>query len=180
MKLLLENAVFLVFSTIFLVIVGWAWRRLEPFEIPLPLPEWFKVWFLTVQVVGGALPLIVMLLWGVWWRHFNVLAIIMSYFIILVLQLLFEIATLRWFHSIVWVMVPYLYLPYRVWQLYEGLTSISNESELMWVRIVLIIEIILWTLNYGLDLSQLPRLFRWPLEESSQILDESTRTSNIP
>ncbi len=165
LNLLVENALFLMGSTAFLVIVGWTWRHLKPFELPQPLPEWFKGWFLTVQVVGGLLPLVVMLLWGVWWGYFNVLGVLASYFVLLALQVLFEIATLRWFHSVVWVMVPYLYLPYRIWQLYEGLTLLSTESELMWVQRLLIIEIILWTLNYGLDLAQLPRLFRWPLNE---------------
>lgn len=50
---------------------------------------------------------------------------------------------------------------YRVWQLYEGLTILGSDSELMWVRNLLILEIVLWTANYALDLSQLPRLLRW-------------------
>lgn len=77
------------------------------------------------------------------------------------LQILFEILTLRQFHTVVWVMVPYLYLPYRIWQLYEGLSLLSLENELMWVRTLLLVEIVLWTLNYALDVSQLPRLLRW-------------------
>ena len=152
-------------STAFLVIVGWVWRHSKPFDLPKPLPEWFKSWLLTVQVVGGVLPLVVMLLWGVWWGYSSVLTVLVSYFIMLGLQVLFEIVTLRWFHSVVWVMVPYLYQPYRVWQFYEGITLLSYESEVIWVQSLLIIEIILWTLNYGLNLSQLPMLFRWPLEE---------------
>lgn len=165
LTLVIENAIFLTVATAFLAIVGWAWRRLKPFELPHPLPEWFKGWFLTVQVVGGVLPLVVMLLWGVWWGYFSVLTVLMSYFVMLGLQVLFEVATLRWFHSVVWVMVPYLYLPYRIWQLYEGLLLLSPESDLMWIRYLLILEIVLWTLNYALDLSQLPRLFRWPLNK---------------
>lgn len=165
LNFIIDDAIFLMVATAFLVIVGWAWRKSKPFELPQPLPEWFKGWFLTVQVVGGVLPLVVMLLWGVWWGYSSVLIVLVSYFIMLGLQVLFEIATLRWFHSVVWVMVPYLYQPYRIWQFYESFTLLSFESELVWFQNLLIIEIVLWTFNYCFNLSQLPRLFRWALEE---------------
>jgi hypothetical protein len=113
--LLLENLLFLVLATLFIVIVGWAWRHSKPFSLPEPLPEWFKVWFGTVQVVGVLLPLLAMLLWGVWWGYSSVLTVLSWYFVMLGLQILSEILRLRQFHSVVWVMVPYLYLPYRIW-----------------------------------------------------------------
>jgi hypothetical protein len=55
-NILLENFLFLVVATSFFVIVGWAWSHSQPFDLPQPLPGWFKVWVLTVQVVGGVLP----------------------------------------------------------------------------------------------------------------------------
>jgi len=100
---------------LFIVIVGWAWRHSKSFSLPEPLPEWFKVWFGTVQVVGVLLPLLAMLLWGVWWGYSSVLTVLSWYFVMLGLQILSEILRLRQFHSVVWVMVPYLYLPYRIW-----------------------------------------------------------------
>lgn len=166
-NILLENLLFLVVTTSFFLIVGWAWRHLKPFDLPQPLPGWFKVWFLTVQVVGGILPLVAMLWWGVWWGYSSVLTVFVSYFVMLGLQIFSEILTLRWFHSIVWVMVPYLYLPYRIWQLYRGLMLLSPDE--LWIRNLLLVEIVLWTLNYGLDLSQLPRLVRWEVKESDSI-----------
>ncbi len=42
---------------------------------------------------------------------------------------------------------------------------LGPEAELMWVQNLLIAEIILWSVNYGLDLSQLPRLLRWERQE---------------
>ncbi len=170
--LLLENLLFLVLATSFIVIVGWAWRHSKPFSLPEPLPEWFKVWFGTVQVVGVLLPLLAMLVWGVWWGYSSVLTVLSWYFVMLGLQILSEILTLRQFHSVVWVMVPYLYLPYRIWQLYEGLTLLSPEPELIWIRNLFTFEIVLWTLNYALDLSQLPRLLRWEVQENSDTFSE--------
>ncbi len=170
--LLLENLLFLVLTTSFIVIVGWAWRHSKPFSLPEPLPEWFKVWFGTVQVMGVLLPLLAMLVWGVWWGYSSVLTVLSWYFVMLGLQILSEILTLRQFHSVVWVMVPYLYLPYRIWQLYEGLTLLSPEPELIWIRNLFTFEIVLWTLNYALDLSQLPRLLRWEVQENSDTFSE--------
>ncbi len=167
--LFLENLLFLVIATSFIVIVGWAWRHSKPFSLPEPLPAWFKIWFGTVQVVGIVLPLLAMLLWGVWWGYSSVLTVLIWYFVMLGLQILSEILTLRQYHSVVWVMVPYLYLPYRIWQLYEGLTLLSPESELMWVRHLLIVEIVLWIANYALDVAQLPRLLRWEVRENRDI-----------
>lgn len=155
-----EDLLFLLAATLFLAVVGWAWRKAKPYELPHPLPGWFKIWFLSVQIIGGLIPFIV-LLWAVWQKSDRTIVVLSSYFVMLGLQILYEIATLRWFHSVVWVMVPYLYLPYRIWQLYAGLFILSPESNLVWVQNLLVVEIVLWTLNYALDLSQLPRLLRW-------------------
>ncbi|MCV3214402.1 hypothetical protein OGM63_12915 [Plectonema radiosum NIES-515] len=175
LNIFLENFIFLLLSTSFFVFVGWMWRDLKPMSLPEPLPGWFKIWFGTVQVLSGLLPLVVMLLCGVVWgsdtyvtlrdRTFSVF---LSYYLMLGLQILFESLTLRQYKSVVWVMVPYLYLPYRIWQLYEGLIFLGSESELMWVRYFLILQIVVWTVNYALDVSQLPRLFRWAVQDNSE------------
>ncbi|MFN6566019.1 hypothetical protein [Dendronalium sp. ChiSLP03b] len=164
--LFLENLIFFLLATSFLVVVGWAWRHAKPFSLPEPLPGWFKIWFGTVQVLGVLLPLPIMVLSGVW-GYTSVLIVLGWYFVMLALQILSEIITLRQFHNVVWVMVPYLYLPYRLWQLYEGLTLLGSASELLWIRYLLVLEIVLWTGNYALDLSQLPRLFRWEVRETN-------------
>jgi hypothetical protein len=79
-------------------------------------------------------------------------------------QILSESLSLRQFHSVVFVMVPYLYVPYRIWQLYEGFSLLNPASELIWVKNLLLVEIVLWALNYALDLAQLPRLLRWEID----------------
>lgn len=166
-NIVIEDLAFVIAATLFLVAVGWAWRSAKPYELPHPLPSWFRVWFLSVQIIGGLVPLIV-LLWAVWQGQERAIAVLSSYFVMLGLQILSEIATLRWFHSVVWVMVPYLYLPYRVWQLYEGAIVLNADPTQAWVQNLLIGEIVLWTLNYGLDLAQLPRLLRWEVQKDEQ------------
>lgn len=161
-----ENLLFGVAATAFFVLVGWAWRKAEPYDLPQPLPAWFRIWFLTVQIGGGLLP-IAALAWSLWQGYLNVVAILASYFFILVVQILSESVSLRQFHSVVFVMVPYLYLPYRVWQLFEGLAILNSVDELGWIRNLLLFEIVLWTVNYALDLAQLPRLFHWQIKDTT-------------
>lgn len=164
--LLGENLAFLVVSTAFLGVVGWSWRDLKPYTLP-ELPQWFKLWFGTVQVVGGILPFVALGLWGIWWGYTSVVMIWIPYLTFLGLQILAEIITLRQLQSTVWVMVPYLYVPYRIVQLYEGLDRLEPIPELFWVRVLLWVNIGVWIGNYLLDLAQLPRLWRWPRDRDS-------------
>lgn len=166
--LFIENLVFFVLATSFFVVVGWAWRNSKPFSLPQPLPEWFKIWFGTVQVLGVIVPLLV-IVWGLWRGDNRILTVFVPYLVMLGLQILSEILTLRQFHTVVWVMVPYLYLPYRFWQLYEGWKFVRFETDLAWVRNLLLVEVVLWIGNYVLDVTQLPRLLRWEVKEDSDI-----------
>jgi hypothetical protein len=159
--LLLENLVFFVIATTLFAIVGWSWRNMEPYELPKPLPGWFRIWFLSVQVLGIIPPLAALLIGGIWQGNFTVLAIFAAYFLMLGLQILSESLSLRRFQSTVFVMVPYLYLPYRFWQLYESIILLNSYPETVWIRYILILEIVVWIINYCLDLAQLPRLFHW-------------------
>jgi len=160
-----ENALFALTATLFLVGVGRAWRRTKPYDLPQPLPPWFKVWFFTVQTAGGLLPLFV-LIWSVWHSYFDLVAVLASYFLMLGLQILSESVSLRHFHSTSFVMVPYLYLPYRIWQLSKGLMIVGSTEGIGWISNFIVFEIVLWTINYLLDLSQLPRLLYWDRSES--------------
>ena len=163
--LLYENVLFSVTATAFFIVVGVAWKDAKAYELPQPLPGWFKVWFLTVQIGGGLLPLVAMI-WSIWLGYLSAWIILAWYFIMLALQILSESLSLRQFRSVAFVMVPYLYLPYRIWQLYQGITILNPIPELMWIRNLLLFEIVLRALNYALDVSQLPRLLRWEVETS--------------
>ncbi|MEA5514592.1 hypothetical protein [Nodularia sp. UHCC 0506] len=164
-----ENLLFFLSVTSFFIVVGWTWQHAKPYRIPEPLPRFLQLWFSTVQILGVLLPLVVMVLWGVFWNYTSVLTVLTWYFVVLGLQILSESISVRLFHSVVWVMIPYLYVPYRIWQMYEGLTLLGSASPLWWVRNLLILEILLWTGNYVLNVSQLPRLLRWKFNYNSDI-----------
>ena len=160
LRLVVENSVFCIIATGFLVVTGWAWRDAKPFALPKPLPDWFKIWFGSVQLLG-ILPPLAAVVWAIVEGCQSLWQVLAAYFAMLVLQVITEFATLRWFHSVVWVMVPYLYVPYRLWQLWEGLAIAPSTSDYVWLQLLLIGEIIVWGINYLLDLAQLPRLLQW-------------------
>ncbi|NJN87571.1 MAG: hypothetical protein HC881_16250 [Leptolyngbyaceae cyanobacterium SL_7_1] len=161
-----ENLLFVAIATLFFLIVGWAWKNAKPYTLPQPLPGWFRIWFLSIQIIGIGLP-VVALGWCFWQGYSRAVAVLLSYLLLLGLQILSESLCLRQFRSIVFVMVPYVYLPYRVWQLVTGLAYVP-EVELGWLRSILIGQIVLWIGNYLLDLSQLPRLLHWQIDPSHQ------------
>ena len=119
----------------------------------------FKAWLSSVIVLGILLPLVAML-WELAQGDRTIVLVFVSYFVMLGLQILSESLTVKQFQSCVWVTIPCLYLPYRLWQLYSGLTLINLENGL-WVQSIFIAEMVLWTFNYGVHLSQIPRLMRW-------------------
>jgi len=162
-----ENLLFFILSTAFFILAGWYWRNVKPYSLPESRPSWFKIWFLSMQILGGLVPLIALILWGFLWTDTTVIAIFASYLLMLGLQILAEFLSLRRFATVVWVMIPYLYVPYRVWQLYEGLNLLENTSNLMAVKVILTLNIGVWVINYCLDLAQLPFLFRWETEARS-------------
>lgn len=164
LNLFYENVLFLTTATAFFGLVSWAWRNTKPNELLNPVPDWFKVWFLTVQIGGVLLPLVA-LIWSIWQGKFGIVTLLVSYFLLLRLQLLSESLSLRQFRSVIVVMVPYLYLPYRIWQLSQGLTLLNWTNEFIWVQCLLIAKIALWILNYALDLSQFHRLMYWKMNE---------------
>lgn len=158
-----SDLLFVAGATAFLALVGWAWRRANPFDLPSSLPAWFRVWFVTVLIVGLVAP-IAALEWGAFHGDAIVLNVLIPYFVLLALQILTESIILRWFHSVVWVMVPYLYLPYRLWRLYQGL-ALLESSDLTWFHTLVQVEIVLWTANYGFNLVLLPQLLRWQTKD---------------
>jgi hypothetical protein len=169
LDLFLENLVFFLCATSCLVIVGWGWKDAKPYSIPEPLPQWFKIWFITVQILGVLLPLVIMIFSVVLWDYTGLFTVLLSYFLMLGLQILSESIALKQFHHVVWVMIPYLYVPYRLWQIYEGLQLLDSATQVWWIPNLLILEICLWSGNYLINLSQLPRLWRWQITEKADI-----------
>lgn len=173
-----ENLLFFCGSTLFCFIVGWAWKDLKPFTLLKPLPSWFKFWFIPVQIIGLALPFLALIFWGFVSKNLSIIMILTSYLGMLILQIISESIALKKFQSVTFVMIPYLYLPYRFWQLYQSLKLLSPEPELMGIRYLLILNLMIWIINYLLDLSQLPFLLRWAKINPQSMSEDPTKDDN--
>jgi hypothetical protein len=158
---LVENLLFFLITTSFLGLMGWNWRQSCPFRLPQSLPRWFSSWLVLVLFVGILVPVIAIVFGWFGLGNTNVLQAFLPYFLMLGLQILCETVTLRNFRSCIWVVIPCLYIPYRVWQLHTGIALVGAEANLLWVKRLLVIEIWFWMLNYGVHLYQIPRLLRW-------------------
>ena len=156
MYLLWENLAAFGIATIFLGGAGWFWRNGAPFTLPKPLPGWFRAWFALVVIAGIALPAGIAI-WGLWQHAWAIAAALGAYGVMLALQIATEVVAIRQ-QNCVWVLVPCIYLPYRLWQL---LAARSASDARLWQAFV-IGQVVLWTFNYGVHLSQLPRLLHWP------------------
>jgi hypothetical protein len=167
--LLTENLTFVFAASILTSILIWRWRNAKPYAPPQPFPTWSKIWFASVQILGIFPPLIGLALCGLVWGNQSGLLVLFWYFFNLAMQILWESLTLRKYKTVVWIIVPYIYLPYRLWQSYESLGFLNDEPGMLWVRSILILEIVVWLVNYILDMSQLPRLFRWEVSENSEV-----------
>ncbi|MEH1853022.1 MAG: hypothetical protein V7L11_15455 [Nostoc sp.] len=74
--LFLENFLFFLIATLLIVVINWGWKDTKPYTLPLAFPGWYKIWFGSVQLLGVLLPLVFMLLWGVWWGDRTVLSVL--------------------------------------------------------------------------------------------------------
>jgi hypothetical protein len=110
-----------------------------------------------------------MILSVVLWGYTGLFTVLVSYFLMLGLQILTTSIALRQFHHVVWVMIPYLYVPDRLWQMYDGLQLLDSTNQVWWIENLLILEICLWSGNYLINLSQLPRLWLWEIKEKADI-----------
>jgi vacuolar-type H+-ATPase subunit I/STV1 len=167
-NLLLETIGFLAIANSFFVIFWRRWRNLPPYHLPEPLPSWFTPWLYIVLIVGILLPVGALLWWGVFLGNRLVVEAIAPYLLLVGLQVLSESVTLNQLQSCVWVTVPFVYIPYRIWQLARGAMLLGEDSGTLWVQRLLILEIGVWVINYLLDLSEIPRLLRWDIQEESE------------
>jgi len=160
-----ESILFFLVTNFCLLFMAWMWRRAKPFSLPQSLPLWFKIWLGIIWLIGIILPILTMLLWGLWWSHTVVLQAMIPYFIMLALQGLSEKVILKVFQSSVWAIIPCFYLPYRIWQLHSGLTLLVMKSEPILVQKVLLLEMIFWLVSYVVHLSQIPTFLNWNILE---------------
>jgi hypothetical protein len=156
----LQNSVFIVLACACLL---WAERRTRPgpvFPGPQPVGPMFRAWLIVIWLVGLALPAIALAWDGVVRGEIAVAAALLPYFLTFFAQLATEIFVWKRWRSPVWVIVPCLYLPWRVYQQAIGLALVEG-AEVPLTRFTLYALLILWIINIGVHYTNIVNTMRW-------------------
>ncbi len=152
------NLAFLAFAAAVLL---WARQRTRPgppFPGPRPVGPAFKAWLVVIWLVGLILPLAALVVDGVLGGSAAVRAALGWYLALFVAQVGAEIFVWKRWRSPVWVIVPCLFLPWRLFQVVMGLVSVETpplSEATLWALLGL------WLVNIGVHYSNIPNSLRW-------------------
>jgi hypothetical protein len=153
----------LVFFALACACLAWAqWRLPKPsarFPGPRPVGPVFKFWLVTIWVVGLVLPLVALVVDGVIGASAAAWLALLPYFAMFVAQVASELFCWKRWGSPVWVIVPCLYLPWRLWQCCRGL-EVAADAPLLTI-VTMYALIVLWIINIGVHYTNIPATLRW-------------------
>jgi len=153
---LLANVAFFAFACAVLV---WAQWRTVPgprFPGPQPVGPVFKVWLVVIWVVGLLLPLVAL---AVEWSTPTRLALL-PYIVMFVAQVATELFVWKRWRSPVWVLVPCLYLPWRLFQSGWGWVAV-DAAALPLTSLTMAALFVLWAINIGVHYTNIANTLRW-------------------
>lgn len=158
--ILIQEAVFLALACACLVWAQWRMPQgVAAFPGPRPVGPVFKAWLVIIWLVGLVLPLVALAVDAVAARSVPAHLALIPYFVMFFAQVASELFCWKRWRSPVWVLVPCLYLPWRLWQAFRGLEVAADGPALtvftMWALIVL------WIINIGVHYTNIPRTLRW-------------------
>lgn len=157
-QVILQELVFIAAACAVLV---WAqWRLPKPsaaFPGPRPVGPVFKVWLVVIWAVGLLLPVAALLVDGVGAGSRAALLALVPYLALFVAQVASELFCWKRWRSPVWVLVPCLYLPWRLFQVYRG----HGFDPPPLTGLTLDLLFVLWLINIGVHYTNIPATLRW-------------------
>ncbi len=154
--ILASNIGFFAFAC---AVLAWAQWRSEPgprFPGPGPVGRVFKAWLIVIWVVGLLLPLAALV---IEWSAPTRLALL-PYLAMFVAQVATELFVWKRWGSPVWVLVPCLYLPWRLFQSWIGI-GIVDDAGLPLTLFTMYALFVLWAINIGVHYTNIPNTLRW-------------------
>ena len=154
----------IVFLTLACALLIWAqWRLPKPaaaFPGPRPVGPVFKVWLVVIWLVGLLLPLAALVVDGWLGGRVDVRLALVPYFAMFFLQVAAELYVWKRWRSPVWVLVPCVFLPWRVYQVSRGLEVLADPAALLSL-VTLYALFVLWVINIGVHYTNIPATLRW-------------------
>ncbi len=157
---LLQNAVFFLIASLYIWIGARRAAGTAAFPGPRPPPTWFKVWLVVIWLVGLVLPLLTLVIEGVAGGNTPVAVGLAAYLFMFITQVATEIFVWKRWRSPIWVIVPCLYLTWRLWQCFWGMGleggADSTLAQATWIALIA-----LWVINIGVHFTNIPLTLRW-------------------
>ncbi|MEY3136906.1 MAG: hypothetical protein RL580_638, partial [Pseudomonadota bacterium] len=155
-----QNIAFFTIASLYVWIGS---RRLvgtAAFPGPRPPPDWFKVWLVVIWLVGLVLPVITLVLVGLVGGAREVTIGLTAYLAMFVAQVATELFVWKRWRSPIWVIVPCLYLSWRLWQIAWAWDLPGAQSTTL-ASLTYAALFALWVINIGVHFTNIPRTLRW-------------------
>ena len=163
---LAQNLVFVALASLYIFIGAKRAAGTAPFPGPRPPGSWFKAWLIVIWLIGLMLPLVTLLVVGVWKGNEAVSIGIGAYLAGVIAQIATEIFVWKRWKSPIWVIVPCLYLTWRVWQCVWGLQLLAGQGPLL-AEVTYYALLVLWVINIGVHFTNIPMTLRWDYHPKS-------------
>jgi hypothetical protein len=155
-----HNLAFLVVASLIVWITARRSAGTARFPGPRPVGQVFKAWLVVIWVVGFLLPLATLVRDGVLGGRAALVTALGAYFLLFFAQIATEIACWKAGRTPAWVVVPCLYLPWRLWQVAWGAgvtaTDATPLTQATWIALF-----VLWVINVGVHYTGIPLTLRW-------------------
>lgn len=164
----LQNIAFIVFAMSILVWGQARVRHAPPWPGPRPVGRVFRGWLLVIWLVGFALPVLAIIVDGALGGHGAVWLALLPYLLMFIVQIAFELFVWKRWRSVVWVLVPCLFLPWRCFQVYVGLATVWPMEGLVLTKLTLVALLVLWLINIGVHYTGIALNLRWDLQRDGE------------
>ncbi len=164
----LQNIAFIVFAMSILLWGQARVRHAPPWPGPRPVGRVFRGWLLVIWLVGFALPVLAIIVDGALGGHGAVWLALLPYLLMFIVQIAFELFVWKRWRSVVWVLVPCLFLPWRCFQVYVGLATVWPMEGLVLTKLTLVALLVLWLINIGVHYTGIALNLRWDLQRDGE------------
>jgi hypothetical protein len=157
---LLHNGAFVFLACVCLAWARWRTPDGAPFPGPRPVGPVFKVWLVVIWAVGLILPVAAIIWDGIIGGHSETLLALIPYIATFFIQVAMEIFVWKRWRSPIWVIVPCLHLPWRLYQVSMGF-AIMGGVDAPLTMVTLWGLLALWIINIGVHYTNIVNTLRW-------------------